>query len=96
MTTDQKISTDISDYPYARDAVLYFMKGDKSADNCIQRVTRELQQRTGNGGEIYVSLSQLMMEYEYSIGTMDADELYYLNNQIRDIIGPENPNNNLE
>lgn len=96
MTTDQKISTDISDYPYANDAVLFFLKGDKSTDNCIVRCTRELQQRTHNGDTIYIELSKLMLEYEYSIGTMDADELYDLNNQIRDIVGPENPNNNLE
>jgi hypothetical protein len=53
-----------SKYPYATDAVAYFIFGDKSDDNVL---VRSFKGAVGRHTEVdYPSLSEYMLDYEYS------------------------------
>lgn len=79
-------------YPYYEDTVAYFIHGERDSSNVVTSVVSERFQRTGRGDSVYITLSQLMLDYEYNHTEHKQD----LEEMIRKIIGISDPNNTIK
>ncbi len=83
---DFDFSTSYPSYPYYEAAVNYFYEAHREG-NSLHDVFEETSQRTGEGGDKYLALSQLMLDHEYS----HRGEREWLNEQIEEIVA-DDPN----